>query len=226
MYGVKLTMFIFNDLIVLQNKVVRIVHGVSPRTNADKLYFDHDILSLKRLYSYNIGIFMYKFSKNMLPELFDNFFCNVASVHEHNTRSACLNHIYVKFKGTTICNGSVNEIINPLQWHHNGRNGVSNHQSHNCLLKCLFSHKERHNENITATRHWPLWGESTGNRWIPRTKGQWRGKCFYLMTSSSIMWLVFVWIASFQESSVRFWEEGGCQQVIFVITCSATILAW
>ena len=44
---------------------------------------------------------MYKFSRNMLPELFDNVFCNVAYVHEHNTRSACLNHIFVKFKGTT-----------------------------------------------------------------------------------------------------------------------------
>ena len=90
-----------HDLIILQNKAVRIVHGVSPRTNANKLYFDHNILSLKRLYSYNISIFMYKFSKTMLPELFENFFCNVASVHEHSTRSACLNHIYVKFKGTT-----------------------------------------------------------------------------------------------------------------------------
>ena len=90
-----------HDLIILQNKAIRIVHGVSPRTNANKLYFDYNILSLKRLYSYNIGIFMYKFSKNMLPELFENFFCNVASVHEHSTRSACLNHIYVKFKGTT-----------------------------------------------------------------------------------------------------------------------------
>ena len=27
-------------------------------------------------------------------------------------------------------------------------------------------------ENIKAPRHWPLWGESTGDRWIPRTKGQ------------------------------------------------------
>ena len=59
-----------HDLIVLQNKAIRIVH----RTNADKLYFDQNILSLKRLYSYNTGIFMYKFSKNMLPELFDNCF--------------------------------------------------------------------------------------------------------------------------------------------------------
>ena len=30
-------------------------------------------------------------------------------------------------------------------------------------------------QNIKAPRHWPLWGEFTGDRWIPRTKGQWRG---------------------------------------------------
>ena len=27
-------------------------------------------------------------------------------------------------------------------------------------------------ENIKAPRHLPLWGESTGDRWIPLTKGQ------------------------------------------------------
>ena len=27
-------------------------------------------------------------------------------------------------------------------------------------------------ENNQAPRHWPLWGESTGDRWIPLTKGQ------------------------------------------------------
>ena len=39
-------------------------------------------------------------------------------------------------------------------------------------------------ENIKAPRHWPLWGEFTGHRWIPRTKDQYRGKCPHLMTSS------------------------------------------
>ena len=44
--------------------------------------------------------------------------------------------------------------------------------------------------------------EFTGDRWIPRTKGQWRGKCFHLMTSScctkpsicgaSVQYLLFV----------------------------------
>ena len=42
-------------------------------------------------------------------------------------------------------------------------------------------------ENIKAPRHWPLWGESTVDRWITRTKGEWRGKCFHLMTSSWYM---------------------------------------
>ena len=51
-----------------------IVHGVPPRTNVEKLCFVFNILSVKRLHCYNIRIFMYKFSKNMLPELFENFF--------------------------------------------------------------------------------------------------------------------------------------------------------
>ena len=38
--------------------------------------------------------------------------------------------------------------------------------------------------NIKAPCHWPLCGEFTGDRWILRTKGQLRGKCFHLMTSS------------------------------------------
>ena len=40
-------------------------------------------------------------------------------------------------------------------------------------------------ENVKAPRYWPLCGEFTGDRWIPRTNGQLRGKCFHLMTSSS-----------------------------------------
>ena len=36
-------------------------------------------------------------------------------------------------------------------------------------------------ENIKAPRHWPLCGGFTGDRRIPRTKGQKRGKWFYLI---------------------------------------------
>ena len=40
-------------------------------------------------------------------------------------------------------------------------------------------------ENIKVRRHWPLRGESTGERWILITKGQQRGKCFHLTSSWS-----------------------------------------
>ena len=55
-----------------------------------------------------------------------------------------------------------------LQWRHNERDGVSNHQPHHCLLRRLF--KAQLKENIKAPRHWTLWGEFTDDRWIPRTK--------------------------------------------------------
>ena len=43
-------------------------------------------------------------------------------------------------------------------------------------------------ENIKVLRHWPLCREFTGDRWIPCTNGQLRGKCFHLMTSSWQLW--------------------------------------
>ena len=47
-----------------------------------------------------------------------------------------------------------------LQWRHNGRDGVSNHEPPDCLLTRLFRHKDK--KNIEAPRHWPLCGKFTG----------------------------------------------------------------
>ena len=58
----------------------------------------------------------------------------------------------------------------PLQWSHNERDGVSNHEPHDSLLNRLIKAQIR--ENIKALRHWSLWEEFTGNRWIPSTEGQ------------------------------------------------------
>ena len=68
---------------------------------------------------------------------------------------------------------------------HNDHAGVSNHQPHGCLT--LFNQsfiQALIKENIKAPRHWPLCGKFTGDRWISRTNGQLRGKCFHFMTSS------------------------------------------
>ena len=69
-------------------------------------------------------------------------------------------------------NGSLRILATfTLQWHHNGHDGVSNHQPLHCVLNRLFI-RAKIKENIKAPRHWPLCGEFTGGRWIPRTNGQ------------------------------------------------------
>ena len=39
----------------------------------------------------------------------------------------------------------------PLQWRHNGRDGVSNHQPHDCLLSRLFRRKSKKTSKLRVT---------------------------------------------------------------------------
>ena len=59
--------------------------------------------------------------------------------------------------------------VEPLQWRHNEHDGISNHQL--TIFTQAFFHLHI-KENIKAPCHWPLLREFTGDRWIPRTKGQ------------------------------------------------------
>ena len=73
-----------------------------------------------------------------------------------------------------------------LQWRYNRHDGVSNPRPHHCLLNRLLRCRSKKTSKLPITG--PLCGKFIGDRWIPRTKGQQRGKCFHLMTSS---WSVF-----------------------------------
>ena len=42
-------------------------------------------------------------------------------------------------------------VANPLHWRHNGRDGVSNHQPHNCLLNGLFRRRSKKTSKLRAT---------------------------------------------------------------------------
>ena len=55
-----------------------------------------------------------------------------------------------------------------LQWRHNGRDSVSNHQPHDCLLNLLFRRRPKKTSRLCVT------GKNS----------QLRVKCFHLMTSS------------------------------------------
>ena len=62
---------------------------------------------------------------------------------------------------------------------------IPNHQPLDCLSNSLLRLAWKKTSKIHVTG--PLWvkrAESIGDRWIPRTKGQQRGKLFHAMTSS------------------------------------------
>ena len=56
---------------ILQNKAMLIISGVPPRTYMDKCYIDDNILIVKHIYSYNIGLFMYKYVNNTTADEFN-----------------------------------------------------------------------------------------------------------------------------------------------------------
>ena len=66
----------------------------------------------------------------------------------------------------------VNEIgpwfVFPLQWRHNQRDDVSNHQPHNCLLKRLFSRRSKKTSKLRFCGLWegysPMTGEFSAQR--------------------------------------------------------------
>ena len=67
------------------------------------------------------------------------------------------------------------QIIGRMFWYISGWIGLIRHAT--------AIHNQCH-RLWKSSRHWPLCGEFSVDRWIPRKKGQWRGKCFHLMTSS------------------------------------------
>ena len=72
-----------------------------------------------------------------------------------------------------------NPLFSALQWCHNERDGVSNHQPHDCLLNRLFRRRSKKTSKLRVTNL------CTGNSPVNSPhKGLVTRKCFHLMTSS------------------------------------------
>ena len=67
----------------------------------DWFYIENNILTVKQIFNYNIGLFMFKYVNNMTPDVLDNFFRNVSDIHQLNTRNATQNSLYVTLRSTT-----------------------------------------------------------------------------------------------------------------------------
>ena len=125
------------------------------------------------------------------------------------------------------CLGPAIKAVFSLRWRHNEHDGVSNHQHHGCLLNRLFRRRSKKTTKLRVTGlcvgnspgpvNSPHKGPVTRKMFpfddvIMRTKGQLRGKCFHLMTSScgtvSVAWNGRAGLAVDDVASLRtFWDR-------------------
>ena len=104
-------------------------------------------------------------SSVMVRKLLNWYSTHLITPEYSTTHTRMLLNLHVTFKLHTQ-DASVLQSFSgqsSLQRRYNGRNGVSNHELHDCLLNRLFRSKSK--------KTWKC-GEFTGDRWIPRTKGQ------------------------------------------------------
>ena len=99
-----------------------------------------------------------------------------------------------------------------LQWRHNERDGVSNHQPHHCLVNGLFRHRSKKTSKLRVTalcaRNPPVAGE------IPARRAS-------NAESVSMRWrhhdtVVSVLHSSLKQSAVKFFPISGCLQSIIL----------
>ena len=107
---------------------------------------------------------------------------------------------------------TITYAICPVQWRHNGHDGVSNHQPRDCL-STVYSGADQRKYQSSASLSFVR--EFTGDRWISRTNGQYLGKLFLLMTSlyhceTRACWLDLSWrflrnYVSYPSSIFHYW---------------------
>ena len=104
---------------------------------------------------------------------------------------------------TTLCCGSGSTFVQliswTLRWRHNGRDGVSNHQPHDCLLNRLFGHRSKKTSKLRVTGLCA--GNSPGPGEFPAQMASnaenvsiwWRHLSWYLMAATHYLnncWLI------------------------------------
>ena len=84
----------------MQKKIVRIMHGVKPRTHTKPLFEEAKILNIFQINKYLIGKFMFSVYKLNTLDIFTSVFAYNSPIHDHDTRQADHFHVPIIKKRT------------------------------------------------------------------------------------------------------------------------------
>lgn len=121
-------------LVTIQKKVIRIISKVPNRTHTADLFVNLNVLSLSHIYDYSVAIFMYKYTKGLLPKLFDEMFFRNSQFHRYNTRQ----EMNIPSYKLTIQKQSI-KYYGPQFW-----NSISLTFDTNCSIHTFKRHLKKH----------------------------------------------------------------------------------
>ena len=73
----------------LQKWVLRIISNSHYRSHSTPLFHKYDILNVYDMYKLEVGVFMYRYFANLIPESFNTFFTKRCDIHNYHTRNNC-----------------------------------------------------------------------------------------------------------------------------------------
>ena len=116
-----------NNLLYMQKRVVRNIYNAHFTAHTAPLFMNANILPVRELYKYKLGIFMFKFHNGLLPPTFNAFFTYNNALYSYNTRSRSnlhiprsrtkLTHSQMRTCGVTLWNSLPSEITSKRTIH-------------------------------------------------------------------------------------------------------------
>ena len=100
-------------IVILQKKLVRIINFSDYNAHTDPLFSNLKILKFEQINIYLTGIFVYKVTHELMPNIFQNFFRFNSDVHFHSTRNK--ENLYVPQYKTNVCKFAV-RYHGPIVW--------------------------------------------------------------------------------------------------------------
>ena len=77
---------ILDPIVKSQKRAIRLICSLRKFDSTSSYFKELKIMRVQDLYTYSVNIFMYKFTNNDLPSIFDSYFTFNQAYHNHETR--------------------------------------------------------------------------------------------------------------------------------------------
>ena len=143
LFGEALIRLNLNKLKLLQNtcKAICIVTSSQMSTSSKPLYIISNILSLPKLFEFEIAKIVYFHKFNLLPKIFDNYFSYAKSCHSRTTKFSLKNNLTIPLFKSNRTQRSI-KYIGPKIWNsisHNLKIMTFNKLKKNIINQFYFS---------------------------------------------------------------------------------------